>query len=216
MHTAAGNEQDSAASVSAGRDTTNTRHSEPDVANWPQISARQRPRCRERLRRSWVCAPCGIRVTCVRGRGQEDSPQRAHPQPRRSVGSVPSDSRHHEFKPCRTPTGLGNRLCSWKRSRACLQKGGQGQGHRTGGQELPAAESRGLGCLPGWVSRGVSLSSDPQHAVCTRVIPSSSEMRELGGTVYMAQDEEAHGLQVLDAPRQDLEEGWGLHPLGEA
>lgn len=115
MHTAAGNEQDRAASVSAGRDTTNTRHSEPDVANWPQISARQRPRCRERLRRSWVCAPCGIRVTCVHGRGQEDSPQRAHPQPRRSVGSVPSDSRHHEFKPCRTPTGLGNRLCSWKR-----------------------------------------------------------------------------------------------------
>lgn len=101
-------------------------------------------------------------------------------------------------------------------SRVCLQRGGQGQGHRTGGQELPAAESRGLGCLQGWVGRGVSLSSDPQHAVCTRVVPSSSEMRELGGTAYMAQDEEARGLQVLDAPRQDLEEGWGLHPLGEA
>ena len=42
-------------------------------------------------------------------------------------------------------------------------------------------------------------------------------MREPGKTVYMAWDEEAHGLQVLNSPRQDLEEGWGLHPeLGEA
>lgn len=55
----------------------------------------------------------------------------------------------------------------------------------------------------------VSLSSDPQHAVCTQVVPSSSEMREPGGTVYMAWGKEARGLQVLDDPRQDCEEGWG-------
>lgn len=116
-HTAAGNEQDSGASASAGPDTTNTRHSEPDVANRPQISARQRPGCGERLLRSLACARCRMRVTCVRGRGQGSGRQSpaSTPQPHRSAGFMPPNSRHHEFKPCRTPTGLGNHLCSCKR-----------------------------------------------------------------------------------------------------
>ena len=82
LHKAAGNEQDSKASASAGGDTTNTRHSEPDVANQPQISARQRPGCGERLPRSGACVRCWMRVImCVCGRGQGDSPQRGPPNP---------------------------------------------------------------------------------------------------------------------------------------
>lgn len=73
---------------------------------------------------------------------------------------MPPDSRHHG-------QALPNTNRAWRRLCSCKAR----LGHlckeevkvKVAGQvatSFPAAESRGLGCLPGWVGRGVSLS-DP-------------------------------------------------------
>ena len=137
-HTAAGNEQDSGASASAGPDTTNTRHSEPDVANRPQISARQRPGCGERLLRSLACARCRMRVTCVRGRGQGSGrqSQRAPPSPTGAQALCPQTADTMNSSPAEHQQGLETTCVPVSASRARLQGGGQGQSHRTGSHEL--------------------------------------------------------------------------------
>ena len=70
----------------------------------------------------------------------------------------------------------------------------------------------------GWgVPGGGSLPSDPQHAVCTQVIPSSSEMREPGGTVYTAWARRLGDSRFWTTPGRTARKASGLRPaLGEA
>ena len=70
------------------------------------------------------------------------------------------------------------------------------------------AASQGGWGIPG----GGSLSSDPQHAVCTQVIPPSSETREPGETVYTAWGKEAGGSRFWTTPGRTARRAWGLRP----